>query len=258
MTTNNNQQIVLAGENYAITTLSLQDLQEAVYENIGSGELKPSDFDRIKVPSGGATTWSIPTIDGEIDVKAFEGVVVAWKDQKAYWQVAFDESGGGTPPDCTSEDMIFGMGNPGGDCATCPFNQFGSADKGEGKACKDIRTLLIVREGDILPIVLNVPPTSIQPLKKLFLRLVGAQTKYYDVVIKFELEKTKSKSGIQYAEVKPSVVGRIAPERRAAIKSYVDNIKPILHQVKIVDTSDYVDVSETPDTETVVENEEQQ
>lgn len=31
-----------------------------------------------------------------------------------------------------------------GDCASCPMNQFGSADTGRGKACKNVRRLMVV------------------------------------------------------------------------------------------------------------------
>jgi hypothetical protein len=35
------------------------------------------------------------------------------------------------------------------DCETCPFNQWGSADVGRGKACKDIRRLALIPAGTI-------------------------------------------------------------------------------------------------------------
>lgn len=64
-------------------------------------------------------------------------------------------------------------------CAECPLNQFGTADKGRGKACKNTRRLACLSAGDLDPrtrelalaepddlakgqlAFLNVPPTSI-------------------------------------------------------------------------------------------------
>lgn len=53
-------------------------------------------------------------------------------------------------------------------CANCPMNQFGSADQGRGKACKNIRRLGIITEDglDDVPAaelaVLKIPVTSVK------------------------------------------------------------------------------------------------
>lgn len=51
-------------------------------------------------------------------------------------------------------------------CKDCPMNKFGSADRGAGKACKNIRRLVLIAENDLddldnaKPIFLKVPVTS--------------------------------------------------------------------------------------------------
>jgi hypothetical protein len=51
-------------------------------------------------------------------------------------------------------------------CRECPMNKFGSADRGAGKACKNIRRLMLIQEKDLddldnaKPIFLKVPVTS--------------------------------------------------------------------------------------------------
>jgi len=52
-------------------------------------------------------------------------------------------------------------------CSTCPFNKWGSAvdDKGnpgKGKACREKRLILFLRDGDALPVVVAAPPKSIR------------------------------------------------------------------------------------------------
>ncbi len=53
-------------------------------------------------------------------------------------------------------------------CATCPFNRYGSDVDHEtgqvrrGKACREKRVLLFLRDGDSLPIVILSPPSSIK------------------------------------------------------------------------------------------------
>lgn len=54
------------------------------------------------------------------------------------------------------------------DCKTCPMNKFGSADRGAGKACKNIRRLVLIQEKDLddlenaKPVFLKVPVTSVK------------------------------------------------------------------------------------------------
>jgi hypothetical protein len=64
------------------------------------------------------------------------------------------------------------MGKPGGDCHKCPLAQFGSAvdqkgQPGKGQACKSMRMLLFLRQDDMIPMIVNLPPTSLQNAKKL-------------------------------------------------------------------------------------------
>lgn len=53
-------------------------------------------------------------------------------------------------------------------CATCPFNRYGSdvdAETGQprrGKACREKRLLLFLRDGESLPIVILAPPSSLR------------------------------------------------------------------------------------------------
>ncbi len=53
-------------------------------------------------------------------------------------------------------------------CATCPFNRYGSdvdPETGQprrGKACREKRVVLFLRDGDSLPIVILAPPSSVK------------------------------------------------------------------------------------------------
>lgn len=47
-----------------------------------------------------------------------------------------------TPHEKSSEPQCEG-------CKGCPMNEFGSADRGKGKACKNIRRLAVILEGDL-------------------------------------------------------------------------------------------------------------
>lgn len=220
--------------NYALMKTDFEAVKEAIRENLGGATINPFDLDRVKVPAAGGTTWEVPTLDGIEEVKTLTGVLIFFSDPKAYWRVPFDESGGGSPPDCTSEDGLYGNGDPGGECAKCPLNQFGSGAKGKGKACTDMRLLFMIRENNLLPLVISAPVMSIKPMKQYNLRLASNGVAYYGVQTSLSLEKAKNADNITYSKIVPAMAGRLTPEQAAFFKQYQEAIKPALQKVTII------------------------
>lgn len=218
--------------NYAVMTAG-QEIADAVSANVGGGAISPFDLDRVRVPTGGGTTFTVPSLDGDVDTKDLVGVIVHWREPRSYWRESFDATGGGTPPDCSSDDGVTGNGDPGGDCATCPLSKFGSSEKGRGQACRQSRLLFLLRENDRLPIVVVAPPSSLKGLSKFFLRLAGAGLKYHDVVVRLSLTKTKNKDGIAYAEIQAERVSSLTGPEVARVVEYAKGLAPIFAQVKV-------------------------
>lgn len=121
-------------------------------------------FQRAKIPGGGVLQFEMPGDDPENpDYEAtLEGVILFNHSAKSYWP-AGSEYDDNTPPQCQSVDGKMGYGDPGGICETCVNNRFGSDPKGNGKACKNMRMLYLLRSGEMLPIQVSLPPTSIRP-----------------------------------------------------------------------------------------------
>ena len=158
--------------------------------------------DRIKVGAGGSTTFELPGDGDEPDVvKSISCVIVHQHPANVYYAEAFH--GGNLPPDCSSVDGIMGNGNPGGNCAACPYNQFGSA--GNGKACKNRRVLYVLREGEAFPMILNLPVGSIKEFTNYVKRLLTKGRKLNQVVTKIGVKRATSKDGIAYSQVTFSV-----------------------------------------------------
>lgn len=225
---------LVKAEEYAVTAMNPQELQAVIRENVGGGGITEFDLDRVHVPAGGATTWTIPSLEGEEESKEITGVIVYWREPRAYWAQSFDETGGGTPPDCYSPDGVHGYGSPGGLCAKCPFAQFGSAEKGRGQACKQMRLLFVLRKGSMLPLVVVAPPTSIKPLKTYFLRLAAQGRPYWSVVTRLTLQRTKNQDGIPYAQIVPQLAGVLDEQATAWMKQYSEALRPVLESVQIV------------------------
>lgn len=196
--------------NYIMLKEDAAALRESFQANIGTSGIGEFELDTLRVPSGGGRTWQIPGLDNE-EAKSVEGIIVHWSEPRAYWKEGLETSGGGSPPDCSSPDGVRGTGTPGGICEVCPMNQWQSAEKGEGKACKQTRVLMLMRPESRLPLRVVVPPSSLKPIRSYFLRLASGAIPYYAVVTKLELQSQRSKGGITYSEIVPSKVERLAP-----------------------------------------------
>ncbi len=188
-------------ENYAIAKIDLPDLLETIQANVGDAQIGERQLDRIKMPSGGSTSWTVPTLEGDVDTKALTGVVVFSKLVRAYWTTSYDEGEGDDIPDCVSNDSAQAF--PPGDftppaqahdgggfaCATCAFAKFGSDPDGRGQACQQKRLLFMLTEGDLLPVVVALSPTSLKPAADFMLRLTRAGLPYWKVGITVTLDK---------------------------------------------------------------------
>ena len=211
----------LALQSNATTTL------EAIRENIGNDRITDRDLDRITIPLGGGINWTVPTLEGEDSAKTLDGIIVHWTAPRAYWATGL-EAGGNAPPDCSSHNGEMGYGQPGGECFSCPLNQWGSAEGGSGKACKEKRMLFLLRSTDLLPIVIQAPSTSIQPVKKYLLRLASQGLPYWSVVTRLSLEKGSNSTGIAFSRIAPKSSGPVPEEQRKMLAEYVAAIKPII------------------------------
>jgi hypothetical protein len=226
---------------YAILARPADEVREIMASNMGGGGVTAGDLDRIKVPSSGNQFWTLNTLDGEIPVRDFEAIILHWQDTRAYWERGLDQ-GGGQPPDCSSQDCVHGVGNPGGVCQSCPLAQWGSDPKGgRGQACKMKRLLFVLRPENMLPDVLFVPPTSLKPLRQYFMRLASQATPYWSVRTRFTLAGAKNGGGIDYSTINASLAGRLEGEDLSRVKAVMMAFRPSIDRVQ-VKPSDYQEV----------------
>lgn len=124
------------------------------------------NFPRVKIPSGGSLQFEIPTGDPDNPdyAKTLTGIILFNHPNNAYWQEGSESDDNATPL-CSSTDGRLGVGTPGGSCTSCAMNQFGSAAEGKGKACKNMRVLYLLRSGELMPLQLSLPPTSLKPFR---------------------------------------------------------------------------------------------
>jgi hypothetical protein len=219
-------------KDYAVSQMSSADLREVIQDNLGGESIRPSDLDKIKIPSGGSTSWEIPDIEeGTIASKIVEGVIIYKKNFNAYW--AEEYNGAGDPPTCYSNDTIEGVGDPGGLCAKCPLNQWGSGKGGNGKACHNKMSLFLLLKNSLLPVVLTLPPTSMKNAKTYFMRLASSGIKYSQALTKISLEKDKSKDSIEYSKAVFEFGGKLDEKAQESVDAYRQGILPALQQADV-------------------------
>ena len=212
---------------YAITQPGV-DIGELVKSNLEGEGISFMDLERVKIPSGGGKTWTITDENGEeVDVREIEGIILHSKMIRSYWKDEY--SGGGTPPDCSSDDCVTGVGDPGGKCNTCEFNKFGT--KKHSKACAERRLFFLLTSDSVLPVVISIPPTSLDAAKKYLINLTSkSMVKSYAVTTKFTLDKDKSKDGIEFSRVIMTKGERLDDMAVRQVESYRDGIIPLLTQ----------------------------
>lgn len=225
----------------ALAMMENFQLPDVVSDAAFSGEDLAEDMDglqlsfqRVKIPAGGALQFEIPGDDPENPdyAKYLEGVILYNHASGAYWQEGseYDEN---TTPLCSTVDGKVGIGEPGGACAICPFNQFGTGKDSKGKACKNMRVLYLLRDGDYLPIQLTLPPTSIRPYSDFYSMVFAPKRRAtYGSVVQIGLKRMDNGNLYSVATFKKlyDFSGEKLVQVKACADSFREQIKMMLQQ----------------------------
>ena len=189
-------------------------LQEEYEEHGDIGISMPT----VKVPAGGGRAFELP--EDQV-AQTIECVIVNWHEMNLLWLNAYD--GSKNPPDCISNDGKEGEGYPGGNCKACQYNQF--APDGSGKACKNIIRAYILVKDQVMPWVLNVPPSSLGEFQAYRKAVLLKAKPLYMVRTEIGLEKKESKGGITYSGLTFKMLDAIDKGQKEPAKEYTNNIK---------------------------------
>lgn len=246
MSEKNNNELAV-NEGFAV--LANQNvLNEALAEDCQGLEFS---FDRVKLPAGGGTAFELPSAESDESemVKDITGVIVYNHPAYAYYHDKY--TGGNNPPDCGSFDGVTGIGNPGGNCADCPYNKFGSGD-GQSKLCKNKRMLYILREGELFPITLSLPTGSLKSFTNYVKSQLSRGRKLNQAVTKIALKKATNASGIVFTQAVFTFVRMLTVEERTAVAGVTETVKAYaanLTPTSFVDDEPMVD----PETGEIIE-----
>lgn len=231
-------EVATTQQKFELVTLS-GELAEAIAEEMdGLGSIP---FEKVKIPSGGGLAFELPgeNEDDVITSQELVGVILDHHPVNAFWENKY--SGGNEQPDCSSYDGKQGVERATGEihnCATCPHNQFGS--DGAGKACKNIHRCYILQEGNPVPLILALPPTSLKYLRDYIGKKVLLKgMRCYDCVTKITLKKEKSTDNITYSRAAFAFVQALTPEQKAEAKAMAETIKATTRNLPVIDDADY-------------------
>lgn len=191
------------------------------------------NFDKVKIPSGGGLAFEVPgeNPDEPDMAKELIGVIVDHHPINALWQNKYE--GQNNPPDCNSMDGKCGTGIPGGSCKTCKFNQYGTSEDGKGKICKNMHRIYLLRSGELFPILLTLPPTSIKSFSDYLKRIITKGFKSSSVVTKITLKKVQNNTGISYSQAQFIKVSALDKTTFKEIEAYSSNIKKTTRVVQV-------------------------
>lgn len=195
---------------------------------------------KIKIPSGGGTAYEVQGDDDDDTdpMKAITGVVVFTHRLSGYWPNAYGSSNNPEDklPTCASMDGKTGIvqiGERAGEvvtCETCPWNQYDTArdqsgNQARGKACKNMRRLYILMDGDPNLYLLTVPPTSIKDVNKQLAKILASGTPYTSMIVGFTLEKAQNNNGVAYSKVVVKKKGLLPQDAAAQVLQLRNQIK---------------------------------
>jgi len=181
---------------------------------------------RVKIPAGGGLSFEIPNGENPDDptiMKVIEGVIIDQFSLNVLWEEG-SENDPDAKPLCTSNPGAdFGVGEPGGKCVVCPLNVFGSGAGGKGKMCKNTRRLFILLPGEMLPLQLTLPPTSLKNFNTFLLNITSKGLPVWAFPTKIGLKKEE---GAYVYSVATFARGEVFPEDDLrAIKAMVGQLR---------------------------------
>ena len=259
---------VISGNGAALTPMQAAVLAELEADKGGAYDYIPT---RIKFPSGGMMAFSVDDTDTlKPPVKA---IIAVSQKARAFWPA---KDTAGQPPLCSSPDGVAGMfdakseqvkaalayppkyRHPGlaiidpdaargpWDCLNCPLSLWESAGEGQrGKACKDLRRLVVLVEGWNMPAIMTLPPTSIRAFDTYSSAQARTQgNAYFTSWTRIELTQETNKAGIKFSVAKFSAEKPLSEAELAAVIDVRHQFGELVRSLNIV-ADDYATDGET-------------
>lgn len=236
-----------AGE-FAIFGPEAEEFLDILEENTGSRQVNTASIPVWRYPSAEGVEWIYEDETGARHrTPDLTGVVLAQRKERVFYRDKF--SGGGSPPDCRSNDGETGVPFTdretgevsdllytsdgaevrfGGACASCPLAQWESRRlvdptyTGNGQACAEYRFGIIQRPEQPTPEGFRIPPSALKNWLTFGEQVSRARTRLSSVVIRMSLS-LRPKASTADLVVEP--VAYIPLETAAQLRALAPDIK---------------------------------
>lgn len=237
------------------TYLALREgsgVAEALKWNTGGAGMTAADLIRVPVPAGGSTTWSFTNARGqEESCKEIRGILALVAMQGVIWPSEQPEQG--RSPVIVTHDFVVATrvsedigdldpavldeartGDRTYDWKRLAYTKFGSAANGRGKRAKESRLLAILRNEEILPLLVNAGPGSLKGVETFVKRISSLGVPYFQTVVKLRLDKAVNKGGQAFSMIVPSLDRTLTAAEGAGIRdSYTIPLSRSLSEQRI-------------------------
>jgi hypothetical protein len=199
-------------------------------------------FDVLKLPRirvlRDAAMFQVETAAGLLTERILSGILGGFRTARVYWGDRPYNPTLKQPPACTSTDGFVGIGEPGGNCRDCPFAKFKTArnadgSQGAGQACRELRQMLFLLPGQILPHRLDVSPTSLQLFEKYTITLLCGGIPYWAVVTKLSLEVGTTSTGMTIPRIQFLTEKRLNGEETRIMRPYHERMRGLLAPMEV-------------------------
>ncbi|HKK66681.1 MAG TPA: hypothetical protein VJ946_00670, partial [Bacteroidales bacterium] len=225
---------------------SANDVIAAIQENFDGEEVSQRELFTTLPNMKGEDRWNgVETEDGLQSFKEIKGVILYIGSTRARFEGEYGR--GSKIPLCTSADGITGIANetvenggPGGACIDCEYSQFDAS--GNPPECQHKRPMyvLVPDVSPVLPVIINVPPTNFNNIKKYKAQLARFGNRLYDVETKFTLRPDKTQNQMDTSILVMETVSNIKktdPETHKMILQFRSTLLPYMQpeSVKVPD-----------------------
>lgn len=215
-------------------------MQEALEGLRELGEdIRITDLGSISIGAGGAGVFKVRE-PGESEAgdsaKTLEGVIIAHHPVNIRWANEFSQRQEGEVPACKSVDGVTGIATESGEtieCVTCPYNQFG--ENGERKACSNKQQLFLLREGDLFPLILSLPPAALKAWRDYTRQcLIRSGVSVHKVVTRIALRNQKNAQKIEYSVPVFEAIARLSNETAEYLHAFGASLARQLQKARVV------------------------
>ena len=214
----------------------IEEQSLVMQENLAAfgGRVSITDFSIIKVPKAPVTFWEREKVFGDKEALN-ELLLIPFKILTGRLLFPDGDDDSKVPPACYSTDGIHGSGNPGGLCASCPYDAFGSKKMDDGKqskakACREYAYIVGFTPGSMMPEAVRLPVMSIKPFKEFMKRLTTNGMAMSSIVAGLTL-KSEGSGKTEYNVVVPRVVSKLNKAEFESVRKMRSKLEPLFEAI---------------------------